>query len=93
MWRHGGSRERQRHLHRHCRRRYSSWGYAITPNVGTLSATNYDFPDPRPGQYFVNGTLTIGYGTCSGPNPSGVILQPINADGSSIFPRAAALFR
>jgi hypothetical protein len=56
--------------------------YTITPTQGTLSATNYDFTP------FVNGTLTIGYGTCSGPNPGGVILQPINADGSSIFPRA-----
>jgi hypothetical protein len=37
---------------------------------------------------YVNGQFTIGYGTCTGPNPSGVILQPIDADGSSIFPRA-----
>jgi len=56
--------------------------YTITPTQGTLAATNYDFTP------FVNGTLTIGYGTCTGPNPGGVILQPINADGSSIFPRA-----
>ena len=56
--------------------------YTITPQLGTLSATNYDFTT------FNNGTLTIGYGTCTGPNPSGVILQPINADGSSIFPKS-----
>jgi hypothetical protein len=56
--------------------------YTITPTQGTLSATNYDFTP------FVNGTLTIGYGTCSGSDPGGVILQPINADGSSIFPRS-----
>jgi hypothetical protein len=62
--------------------------YTITPQAGTLNAANYDFPGPSPGIYFVNGTLTIGYGTCSGPNPGGVILQPINADGSSIFPRS-----
>jgi hypothetical protein len=30
-------------------------------------------------------TFSIGYGTCTGPNPGGVILQPINADGSSVF--------
>jgi hypothetical protein len=62
--------------------------YTITPQLSTLNAANYDFPGPSPGTYFVNGTLTIGYGTCSGPNPGGVILQPINADGSSVFPRA-----
>ena len=56
--------------------------YTITPQVGTLTATNYDFTP------FVNGTLTIGYGTCTGSDPGGVILQPINADGSSIFPRS-----
>jgi hypothetical protein len=56
--------------------------YTITPTQGTLSATNYDFTP------LVDGTLTIGYGTCSGSNPGGVILQPINADGSSIFPRS-----
>jgi len=56
--------------------------YAITPTVNTLSATNYNFVAGS------NGTLTIGYGTCTGPNPSGVILQPINADGSSVFPRS-----
>ena len=56
--------------------------YTITPQVGTLTATNYDFTP------FVNGTLTIGYGTCTGSDQGGVILQPINADGSSIFPRS-----
>jgi hypothetical protein len=56
--------------------------YTITPQAGTLSAVNYDFTP------FVDGTLTIGYGTCSGPNPGGVILQPINADGSSVFPHS-----
>jgi energy-converting hydrogenase Eha subunit H len=56
--------------------------YTITPQVGTLTATNYDFTP------FVDGTLTIGYGTCTGSDPGGVILQPINADGSSVFPRS-----
>jgi len=38
---------------------------------------------------YVNGQFTIGYGTCTGSNgPGGVILQPIDADGSSIFPKA-----
>ncbi|PYJ05480.1 MAG: hypothetical protein DME95_03925, partial [Verrucomicrobia bacterium] len=53
--------------------------YTITPQQGTLSATNYDFTP------FVNGTLTIGYGTCTGPTPGGVILPPINQDGSSVW--------
>jgi hypothetical protein len=52
--------------------------YTITPNVNTLSATNYDFTT------FNNGTLTIGYGTCTG-NPGHVILPPINPDGSSVW--------
>jgi hypothetical protein len=30
-------------------------------------------------------TIDVGFGTCTGPNPGGVILQPINADGSSVF--------
>ncbi len=55
--------------------------YTITPSVGTLSATNYDFTP------FNNGTLTITYGTCSGSTPSGVILQPINSDGTSVYQR------
>ena len=32
--------------------------------------------------------LNITYGNCGGGTPSGVILQPINADGSSVFPKA-----
>ena len=56
--------------------------YTVTPSaaVGT-GLGNYNIG-------YVNGQFTIGYGTCTGPNPSGVILQPIDADGSSIFPRA-----
>jgi len=65
--------------------------YTITPQAGTLNAANYDFPGPSPGTYFVNGTLTIGYGTCSGPNPSGQIQQPINADGSSVFKKGSTV--
>jgi hypothetical protein len=61
--------------------------YTITANVGTLSATNYDFPGPSPGTYFVNGTLAIGYGTCTGSNPGHVILPPINSDGTSVYKR------
>jgi hypothetical protein len=57
--------------------------YTITPQLGTLSATNYDFTP------FVNGTLTIGYGTCTGSDPGGVILPSINNDGSSVFKRKA----
>jgi MBG domain (YGX type)/Bacterial Ig-like domain (group 3)/Galactose oxidase, central domain len=55
--------------------------YTITPEVGTLSAANYDFTP------LVNGTLTITFGTCSGSQMGGVILPPINSDGSSVYPR------
>ena len=34
---------------------------------------------------YVNGQLTIGYGTCTGGTPGGVILPPINANGSSVW--------
>jgi len=34
--------------------------------------------------------LTVGYGTCIGsPDPGGVILPPINADGTSVYKRKA----
>ena len=36
---------------------------------------------------YVNGQFTINYGTCSGSNPGGVILPPINSDGSSVYKR------
>ncbi len=66
--------------------------YTITPQAGTLSAANYDCPGPSPGTYFVNGTLTIGYGTCTGPNgPGRVILQPINADGTSVVKQGSTV--
>jgi hypothetical protein len=32
-------------------------------------------------------TFSIGYGICSGPNPGGVILPPINSDGTSVYKR------
>ena len=54
--------------------------YPITVTLG--SNPNYNVAK-------TDATLTIGYGTCTGPNgPGGVILQPINADGSSVFPKA-----
>jgi len=34
-------------------------------------------------------SLTVGYGACTGPNPGGVDLPPINADGSSVYKRKA----
>jgi hypothetical protein len=34
-----------------------------------------------------NGQFTIGYGTCSGSDPGGVILPPINSDGTSAYKR------
>jgi hypothetical protein len=56
-------------------------GYTITPSaaVGT-GLGNYTIT-------YTPGTLTITYGTCSGSTPSGVILQPINSDGTSVYPR------
>jgi hypothetical protein len=30
-------------------------------------------------------SLTVGYGACTGPDPGGVILPPINVDGTSVF--------
>ena len=50
--------------------------YTVTP--GGLTSSNYNIA-------FVNGTLNIGFGNCAG---GGVIQQPINADGSSVFPKA-----
>ena len=69
---------------------------ATLPGTYTITPTGYTQRDQLrlpagspPTGNFVNGTLTIGYGTCTGPNgPGGVILQPIDADGSSIFPRS-----
>jgi YDG domain/MBG domain (YGX type) len=59
--------------------------YTVTPSaaVGT-GLGNYTIN-------YVNGQLTIGYGTCTGPNPGGVILPPINSDGSSVFKRGSTV--
>jgi hypothetical protein len=54
--------------------------YPITPALGTLAANNYSFA-------FVNGTLNIQYATggiCGGV-AGHQILQPINADATSVF--------
>jgi hypothetical protein len=53
--------------------------YTITPSaaVGT-GLGNYTIG-------YTNGQLTIGYGTCTGPNPNHQILPPINVDGSSVW--------
>jgi hypothetical protein len=58
-------------------------GYTITPSaaVGT-GLGNYAIN-------YVTGTLRIGYGTCTGSNPGGVILPPINSDGTSVYKRRA----
>lgn len=57
--------------------------YTVTPSaaVGT-GLGNYTIG-------YVNGEFTIGYGTCTGPDPGGVILPPINSDGSSVYKRKA----
>ena len=59
--------------------------YTVTPSatVGT-GLGNYTIG-------YVNGYLAIGYGTCTGSNPGGVILQPINTDGSSVFKRGSTV--
>jgi hypothetical protein len=49
------------------------WFFTGTANYNNISNTTI--------------TDTIGYGTCSGPNPGGVILPPINSDGTSVYPR------
>jgi hypothetical protein len=55
--------------------------YPITASLGTLNATNYTFA-------FVSGALSIMYApvglACNG-DAGHQILQPINADGSSVF--------
>ena len=56
--------------------------YTITPTaaVGT-GLGNYTIT-------YVNGALTIGYGTCpGGPTPWNSILPPINSDGTSVYQR------
>jgi hypothetical protein len=53
--------------------------YTVTP--GGLTSTNYTIT-------FANGTLNITYGTtCTGSDPGGVILPPINSDGTSVYKR------
>jgi hypothetical protein len=55
--------------------------YDIVPVISGLSALNYAFTQ-------VKGTLTIIYGTCSPTlGAGGVVLPPINADGSSVYQR------
>jgi hypothetical protein len=55
--------------------------YTITPLVSGLTALNYTFTQ-------VNGTLTITYGACSPTlGAGGVVLPPINSDGSSVYQR------
>jgi hypothetical protein len=55
--------------------------YPVTPSaaVGT-GLGNYTIN-------YVAGQFTIGYGTCTGSNPGGVILPPINSDGTSVYKR------
>jgi len=54
--------------------------YPITVTLG--SNPNYSVTK-------TDGTLTIGFGTCTGFDPGGVILPPINADGTSVYKRKA----
>jgi MBG domain (YGX type) len=56
--------------------------YIVTPSAAVFvpagAAANYNIT-------YTPGTFSVGYGTCTGQNPGGVILQPINANGSSVF--------
>jgi hypothetical protein len=55
--------------------------YPVVPSAATgTGLDNYTIG-------YVNGQFTIGYGTCTGSNPGGVILPPINSDGSSVYKR------
>jgi hypothetical protein len=56
--------------------------YTDTVTPGGLTSMNYTIT-------FVKGTLKITYGSCGGSDPGGIILPPINADGSSVYKRKA----
>jgi hypothetical protein len=60
--------------------------YPVVPSAATGTGLgNYTIG-------YVNGQLTIGYGTCTGPNgPGRVILQPINADGTSVVKQGSTV--
>lgn len=60
--------------------------YPITCSAGTLAAANYTFT-------FAAGTLSVVYaavGNCDGASGH-AILQPVNADGSSVFKQGSAV--
>jgi len=60
--------------------------YTITAALGSLTATNYTFT-------LSNGTLSIQYasgGTCYG-DVGHTILQPIDADGTSVFKKGSTV--
>jgi hypothetical protein len=56
--------------------------YTVTPSAAVFAPagafTNYSIT-------YSTGTFSVGYGTCTGPNPGHVILPPINTDGSSVW--------
>jgi len=61
---------------------------AALPQATPYTVTPTNATGPGMGNYiisYVNGQFTIGYGTCTGPNPGGVILPPINTDRSSVY--------
>src|SRR5262249_23686006 len=58
------------------------------PGTYHITATLSAVPASALNNYIItnNGaTFTITYGTCTGPNPGGVILPPINANGTSVW--------
>jgi MBG domain-containing protein len=60
--------------------------FDIVCSVGSLSATNYSFAT------FVKGTLTVKYSTANCVGAAGhSILQPINADGTSVFKQGSTV--
>jgi hypothetical protein len=61
--------------------------FDITCTIGSLTATNYAFTT------FVKGTLTVSLaatGNCLG-SPGHAILQPVDADGSSVFKQGSTV--
>ena len=60
-------------------------------NAGTYASDYWFFTGTANYNNIGNTTITdtIGYGTCTGSDPGGVILPPINSDGTSVYKRKA----
>src|SRR5213076_2476585 len=59
----------------------------VNPGSYTVGAA-FTSGNPNYGNTSGSATITIGYGICSASvGPGGVILQPINSDGTSVYQR------